>query len=53
MSYTSIKGKVIVEHRSELPSPEELRMRILVKAKKIHLTATGSVDVEVEELDRI
>jgi len=35
--------------RSELPSPEELRMKILVKAKKIHLTAAGSVDVEVEE----
>jgi len=35
--------------RSELPSPEELRMKILVKAKKIHLTATGSVDIEVDE----
>jgi hypothetical protein len=35
--------------RTELPSPEDLRNRILVKAKKIQLTATGSIDTEIEE----
>lgn len=45
----SIEGPGDPKRRSELPSPEDLRMKILVKAKKIHLTATGSIDVEVEE----
>ena len=44
----SYKERNIIDRRLELPSPEELKMKILVKAKKIHLTATGSVDVEVD-----
>jgi len=39
--------------RTHLPSPEELKNKILVKAKKIRLTATGSIDTEttVEDLE--
>merc|ERR1711892_985096 len=31
--------------RSELPSPDSLKFKILIKAKKIKLTATGSIDI--------
>ena len=31
--------------KDQLPSPEQLKNKILVKAKKIKLTATGSIDV--------
>ena len=30
---------------SELPSPESLKHKILIKAKKLKLTATGSIDI--------
>jgi len=33
------------QNRSVLPSPEELKHKILIKAKKIRLTATGSIDI--------
>eukprot|EP00092_Neocalanus_flemingeri_P024885 GFUD01026985.1.p1 GENE.GFUD01026985.1~~GFUD01026985.1.p1 ORF type:complete len:650 (+),score=151.93 GFUD01026985.1:38-1951(+) len=36
---------------SELPSPESLKHKILIKAKKIRLTATGSIDTEASSDD--
>ena len=35
--------------KDQLPSPEQLKNKILVKAKKIKLTAAGSIEVAVEE----
>ena len=34
-----------------LPSPEELKNKILVKAKKINLKSTESVDTDAEMVD--
>ena len=34
-----------------LPSPEELKNKILVKAKKINLKSTDSVDTDAEMVD--
>ena len=41
-------------YRTGLPSPEELKNKILVKAKKIQLSTSGSIeedDLEEEELE--
>ena len=35
--------------KDQLPSPEQLKNKILVKAKKIKLTAAGSIEVAAEE----
>ncbi|XP_023329052.1 1-phosphatidylinositol 4,5-bisphosphate phosphodiesterase zeta-1 [Eurytemora carolleeae] len=40
------------KNRTMLPSPEDLKFKILVKAKKIRLTATGSIDEEPEVLTK-
>jgi len=38
--------------KTSLPSPEQLKNKILVKAKKIQLTSTGSIDEEPEVLTK-
>ena len=40
-----LHAEPVDQARSVLPSPESLKYKILIKAKKIRLTATGSIDV--------